>query len=76
MPNFTISAHQEMYADEQTEAGTLLEAVNKFRDRLRNGQVVWRPSDEDMDFSVSEQDEIGNTIREADGEALDISLRP
>ncbi len=75
MTNFTISAHQEMYADEQIEAGTLLEAVNKFKDRLRNGQVVWSPSDEEMDFSVSEQDETGNTIREADGEALDISLR-
>ena len=75
MAHFTISAHQEMYAEETLEADTLLQAVDAFRDRLRSGHVAWRPSDEAMDFSVSEEDEAGNTIRAADGDALDIPLR-
>lgn len=72
---FTVSAHQEMFAHEQIEANTLREAIEKFKAKLRNDEVVWRPSDEDMDFTISEEDDMGNVVSEIDNEELGVLIR-
>ncbi len=51
MPQFTISAYQEMYIEQIVEADNVREAADKFRNLVKNGEVVWEPSDADLDIA-------------------------
>lgn len=75
MPRFTINAYQEMFAEQEIEASNLHDAVAKFTAMLKDKQVTWCPSDEDMDYTVSEEDETGRVIREVSGDALDYTVK-
>ena len=75
MAKFIISAYQETYADEQIEADTLQEAITAFKAKVKNQEIVWRPSDENMEFTISEENEMGNIVMEIDNDILGVSLK-
>ena len=52
MPQFTITAYQEMVAEQIVEADSAREAVEKFHVMTASGAVNWRPSDEDLEISA------------------------
>lgn len=74
MATYTISAYQEMFADEHIEADDPHEALLIFQTRCKNDEVAWKPSAEDMDYTVSEQNNEGDVVSEVSSENLDIKI--
>ena len=52
MPSYTIEAHQEMYSEVVIRADNAVEALAHFNTMMRDGKILWRPSDEELDAKV------------------------
>ncbi len=57
MPRFTITAHQEMFAQQVVEADSAREAAENFEAMVEREEVAWEIGDEDLEIEV--QDEKG-----------------
>jgi hypothetical protein len=75
MAHFNITAYQEMFTEQHVEAKDAQEAVLNFQAKLKRGGVVWQPSAEGMDFTVSEIDEAGHVLSEISSDSVDILIK-
>ena len=55
MPKFTITAHQEMFAQRVVEADSAREAAEKFEAMVEREEVAWEIGDEDLEIEVADE---------------------
>jgi len=55
MLTFTITAHQEMFAQRVVEADSAREAAEKFEAMVEREEVAWEIGDEDLEIEVADE---------------------